>query len=142
MTKKSMVKMALLGFSLILMGNLGVLAQKTDCSKMTDTQIVNAIYKKIKVKYASQIRHINVRIRGGVVTLEGWATTKSVRKEIENFAKKTSCVKRVINNLTVGVGGGCGPGQKQCGDICISDKETCNICMAPECYGGDTSQKP
>lgn len=134
MTKKSMLKMALVGFSLILMCNLGALAQKTDCSKMTDAEIVNAIYKKIKVKYAAQIRHINVRITGGVVTLEGWATAKSVKKEIEKFAKKTSCVKKVVNNLTVGIGGGCGPGQKQCGDICIGDKETCNICMAPECF--------
>lgn len=120
-------KIALMAFFIMLAFGFSVYAQKTDCTKKTDAEIVEAIYNKIKVKYESQIDHINVRIKDGTVTLEGWATTKSVRKEIEKFAKKTDCVKKVVNNLTIGVGGGCGPGTKQCGDICIPTSEVCNI---------------
>lgn len=127
MTNKSILKTALLAFSLMLAFNLGTYAQKTDCSKTTDDQIVDSIYAKIKAKHEGQMKHINVRISSGVVTLEGWATTKGVKKEIEKFARKTGCVKKVVNSLTIGVGGGCGPGQKPCGDICIPVAQPCNI---------------
>lgn len=133
MTKKSIVKITLALFSLIMLFNVGAAAQKTDCSKTTEADIVKAIYDKIKVKYESQIIHINVRVKDNVVTLEGWATTKNVRKDVENYAKKIKCVKKVVNKLTIGVGGGCGPGTKRCGDICIPDTETCNICTARTC---------
>ncbi len=116
-----------MAFSLMLMFSFAAFAQKTDCSQTTDAAIVEAIYNKINAKYAEQTDHINVRVKDGVVTLEGWATTKKVRKEIEKFAKKTDCVKKVVNNLTIGVGGGCGPGTKQCGDICIPTTSVCNI---------------
>lgn len=116
-----------MAFSLMLAFNFGTYAQKTDCSKTTNAETVDVIYNKIKVKYGAQMSHINVRIKDGVVTLEGWATTKGVKKDIEKFAKKTSCVKKVMNNLTIGVGGGCGPGQKPCGSICIPSDEPCNI---------------
>ena len=127
MTYKSMLKMVLLAFSLVLAFNLGTYAQKMDCSKTTDDQMVDSIYAKIKAKYEGQMKHINVRISGGVVTLEGWATTKGVKKDIEKFAKKTGCVKSVTNKLAIGVGGGCGPGEKPCGDTCIGSSERCNI---------------
>jgi hypothetical protein len=140
MTNKSKCKTLAAVFSLILVFSIGTLAQtdgdksknnksqKPDCTQVSDADTVKAIYDKIKVKYASQMRHINVRIKDNVVTLEGWVTTKGVRKEIEKQAKKTNCVKKnVANKLTIGVGGGCGPGQKQCGDICIGEGETCNI---------------
>ena len=127
MTYKSMLKMVLLAFSLVLAFNLGTYAQKMDCSKTTDDQMVDSIYAKIKAKYEGQMKHINVRISGGVVTLEGWATTKGVKKDIEKLAKKTGCVKSVVSNLTIGVGGGCGPGTKPCGDTCIGSSERCNI---------------
>lgn len=127
MIYKSMVKMALLAFSLMLAFSLGTYAQKTDCSKTTDPQIVDAIYAKIKVKYEAQMSHINVRSKDGAVTVEGWATTKGVKKDIEKFTKKTNCVKSVVNNLSIGVGGGCGPGSKPCGSICIPIDEECNV---------------
>jgi hypothetical protein len=127
MTNKSILKITLLAFSLMLTFSLGTYAQKTDCSKTTDAMIVDAIYAKMKVKYEAQMSHVNVRIKDGVVTLEGWATTKGVKKDIEKFAKKTGCVKSVVSNLTIGVGGGCGPGTKPCGDICIPTNEPCNI---------------
>jgi len=141
MTNKSNCKTLTAVFSLILIFSIGTLArtgsdksknnrnQKPDCAKISDADIVKAIYDKIGVKYAGQKKHINVRITDNVITLEGWATTKSVRKEIEKYAKKTNCAKKkkIANNLTIGVSGGCGPGQKQCGDICIGTKESCNI---------------
>ena len=127
MTSKSKLRMTLVAFSLMLAFSLGTYAQKTDCSKITDDGIVDSIYAKIRAKYESQMKHINVRISDGVVTLEGWVTTKGVKKDIGKFAKKTGCVKSVENNLTIGVGGGCGPGTKPCGDICIPSAQVCNI---------------
>jgi len=139
MTNKSNCKTLVAVFSLILIFSAGTLAQtdsvksennknkKPDCTRVPDAVTVKLIYDRIKVKYARQMSHINVRIKDGVVTLEGWATTKGVRKEIEKYAKKTICVKKVANKLTTGVGGGCGPGTKKCGDICIDEREDCNI---------------
>jgi len=128
MTHKSIVKTVLAVCSLMLLFSTGTLAQKIDCSKMTDDEIVQAVYDKIKVKYSDQINHINVRVKDKVVTLEGWTTTKKVKKEIEKFAQKIQCVKKPVDNkLTIGIGGGCGPGTKQCGSICIGETERCNI---------------
>lgn len=133
MTKKSVLKLALGIFSLILVGNLGVFAQKNDCTKTTEAEIVKAIYDKMAVKYDDQIIHVNVRVKDGAVTLEGWATTDKISKAIEKIARKTGCVKSVSNELTIAKGGGCGPGTKKCGAICIPDTETCNICTAKTC---------
>ena len=114
-------------FSVTLLFSMGTFAQKVDCNKMTDDEIVQAIYDKIKVKYGDQIEHINVRVRDKVVTLEGWTTTEKVKKEIEGYAKKIKCINCVVNKLTIGIGGGCGPGTKPCGSICIPESERCNI---------------
>lgn len=104
-------------------------AQKTDCDATTDAQIVTEIMGKIKLKYASQMTHMNVRSTDGVVTVEGWVTTKKIKGEIDKIVKKAKCVKtkEAKNILTIGVGGGCGPGTKPCGTICIPKGETCNI---------------
>ena len=134
MKNKLGVKMLFAVFSLILICSIGASAQKEknkkiDCAQMTEKEVVLAVYEQIKAKYADQIRHINVRVSADkVITIEGWTTTKGVKKDIEKMAKKIKCGK-VVNNLTIGIGGGCGPGQKQCGDICIYEKETCNICL-------------
>ena len=130
MTNKSVIKMALVVFSLIIGCNIATFAQKTDCTTVTEAEVVTKIYEKIKVKYADQINHINVRFKDGVVTLEGWVTNKKVKKDIEKMAKSVACVKKVMNDLAIGKSGGCGPGMKECGGICISEKETCNICLA------------
>jgi hypothetical protein len=138
MINKSNCKTLAAVFSLILIFSIGTLAgtggksknyrkEKPNCAKMSDAAIVRAIYAKIKVRYASQRRHINVRIKDNIVTLEGWTTSKSSRLAIENYARKTNCVKDVVNKLGSSAGLGCGPGQKECGDICISEKESCNI---------------
>src|SRR5688500_3849811 len=82
-------------------------AQKVNCATRTDAEMVTVIYNQIRAKYANHMRRVNVRVKDRVVTLEGWTAKKNVRSDIEKFAKKTACVKRVINNLKVGVGGGC-----------------------------------
>ncbi len=117
----------LLSFSLFL--SVAASAQTSDCDTTTDAQIVTEIMGKIKLKYASQMTHINVRSSDRVVTVEGWVTTKKIKGEIDKIVKKAKCVKTkdVKNILTIGVGGGCGPGTKACGTICIPKGETCNI---------------
>ena len=146
MKHKSILRWSLVVFAVILAFNFGAYPQKTDCSQKTEKDIVLAVYEKIKIKYANQVNHINVRYADGVLTLEGWATTKSVRKEIEKLAKKTDCVKSVVNTLTIGKSGGCGGGQKECGGICIGEKESCNVCLAnplaPGCYTTTEQKKP
>ncbi len=134
MINKQIIKTLIAVFLPILFSVVGASAQKTDCSKVTDKEIVKAVYEKIMTKYSAQVSHINVRVTDKVVTIEGWVTTKTVRKEIESWAKKIKCVKKVVDTLTIGIGGGCGPGQKQCGDICINEKETCNLCRGLPCY--------
>jgi len=129
---KLSVKTLIVVFSLMLICSAGAFAQndknkKPDCAQVTDEMLVTQIYDNIKTKYADQMRHINVRVKDKVVTIEGWVTTKKVKKDIEKMAQKVKCKKSVVNTLTIGIGGGCGPGQKQCGDICISVEETCNI---------------
>ena len=134
MTLRTTFKLGLAMFALILGLNTGAAAQKVDCNTVTDDQIVKSIYDRMKVKHDNQIMHVNVRSSGRVVTLEGWATTKKVRGEIEKIAKKTQCVnKKMKNQLKVGAVGGCGAGTKRCGTICIPVAEECNICSAKDC---------
>jgi osmotically-inducible protein OsmY len=103
-------------------------AQKVDCSARTDAEIVSSIYAKIKEKFPTYMRRVNVTSTKGVVTLRGWAAKKSIRSDIEKIAKKVACVKQPVkNSITIGVGGGCPPGTKKCGDICIPEDEECNI---------------
>lgn len=111
----------------VLLFSAAAFAQRIDCTKRTDAEIVSSVYQNIKVKSSSEMAHVNVTSNNGVVTIRGYATTKSAKKAIENAAKKTACVKRVVSHLTVGSSGGCGPGQKPCGEICIPIDETCTI---------------
>jgi osmotically-inducible protein OsmY len=127
MKKISVLKMILFAFSLMMAFNLGVSAQKTDCSKTTNDEIVKAIQGKVSVKYTDQLTHINFSVENGVVSIEGYTTTKKMKKEIEKLVKKVSCVTKIISNLKVGAGGGCGTGSKPCGEICIPSNQTCNI---------------
>ena len=133
MKKIIMMKMTLAVFGLVLLCSIGASAQKTDCSTRTDAEIVKAIYDKMEAKHSGEVIHVNVVVKSDVVTLQGWATTKKARNKIEKIAKKTSCDKRVINQLEIGGSGGCNAGYKKCGGACIPDSETCNICTARTC---------
>lgn len=132
MTKKIMVKVTLAVFALVLFSGVGASAQ--DCSKMTDPEIVKAIYDKMKKKpkLDAEIMHVNVRSKDGVITLEGWTTSQKNKKAIVKIAEKIKCKKQVINELA-DAPVGCGPGQKRCGTICIGIEEECNICTAKTC---------
>ena len=101
--------------------------KKIDCSTASDADMVKQLYAKIKKKYADQMNHINVRSTDKVITIEGWVTTKSARTQIEKWANQIKCKVSVVNTLALNPIG-CGPGQKPCGDICIPERETCNIC--------------
>jgi hypothetical protein len=146
MSHKSILKYLLPIFAAIMLFNLGAYAQKTDCSQKTEKDIVIAVYDQIKVKYANQIRNINVLYEDGVITLNGWVGTKTVSKDIEKLVKKTECVKKVVNKLKLGKSGGCGPGQKECGGLCVGEKDACNVCLAdplaPGCYTSQEQKKP
>jgi len=106
---------------------LSAAAPAQDCAKQTDQELALSVMAKMRPKYGTQMNHINVRSKGGVVTVEGWASTKGIRGDIEKLVKKVKCVKKVDNKLTIGVGGGCPPGSKPCGTICIPEDEICNI---------------
>jgi BON domain len=127
MINKTILKTAFTIIFVIGLFSIGAFAQRTDCTKTTEAEIVDAVYAKIDTKYKEQTDHINVRVADGVVTLEGWVTTKTARKDIEKFAKKTDCVKKVVNNLKLKAGGGCGEGEKQCGSFCIGTNDKCNV---------------
>jgi osmotically-inducible protein OsmY len=133
--KTNKIKMILMAvFAILLATAVDVSAQKkTDCTTPDDEAIVKAIYAKISKKYDDQVIHINVRSKNGEVTIEGWATTKKILKDIGKMAKKVSCVKKVENKLTEGISGGCGPGLKKCGAICIPQEDVCNICTVRTC---------
>ncbi len=125
MKKLSILKMTLVIFAVMTAFNLSASAQ--DCSKTTDDQIVDAIQAKMKTKYADEMKHINVSVENGVVTLEGWAAKEKNIDKIGKLVKKIKCVKSVSNNIKQGITNSCGTGQKQCGEICIPSNQTCNI---------------
>ncbi len=132
-------------FALIILCNFTTLAQKKDCSQMSDPDIVLAVYEKLKVKYSLERKNINVTSINGVVKLDGWVASEKIKNKIESLVKKVKCVKQLNSELTVGKGGGCAIGQRECGGTCISDKEPCNICLidnsAPGCIQSETKPK-
>jgi osmotically-inducible protein OsmY len=102
---------------------------KPDCATITDADIVKAIQEKIKANrtFKDQLRQINVSSKGGVVSLRGWVKGVAAKNTVAKYAKSAPCVKSVANHLGTRLMVGCGPGQKQCGDICIDEKDDCNI---------------
>ncbi len=147
MNPTKIIRFALLTFVLVLGGAITATAQKTDCSAKSDNDLVVDVYNAIKKKYPDSVRNINVTVNDGVVTLEGWAASAKLVKNIGKIVKKVKCVKSVNNKLEPGKTGGCGPGQKECGGACISEKDACNVCLvdssAPGCgTSGGGTKKP
>ena len=130
MKHKSILKWSLMVLGLVVTFNIGAYAQKTVCSQKTEKEIVVAVYDKLKVKYADQTEHINVRFADGALTVEGYVTNKKYIKEIGKLLKNTECATKIVNTLKFGKGLGCGAGYKECGGACISEKEACNVCLA------------
>jgi hypothetical protein len=127
MNKFFSLKIILGVLTLVFWCHWGASAQTVDCTKTTDADLVKAIMEKIAAKYPDLTQQVNVHVEKGVVYLEGWVANKDARKDIEKIAKNTSCVKKVKSKLKKATGGGCGAGQKQCGEICIPSNQTCNI---------------
>ncbi|MGH9799114.1 MAG: BON domain-containing protein [Blastocatellia bacterium] len=102
---------------------------KVDCSAVTDADIVKEIQDKIKAdpQFKDQLRQINVRSKGNVVTLEGRVKGPAAKTTAGKYAKVAKCVKKVVNKLGTKLTVGCSPGQKLCGDICIDKDAECNI---------------
>lgn len=114
------------------------------CGETADVDIVNNIYAKIKgnSKLAGQETHINVTSINRVVKILGWADSASDRTTIYNYAMGTACVTMVNASEFLDakpteeqMRSMCTGGTKPCGDICIPDKDTCNITG-----GGNTKQ--
>jgi len=102
---------------------------KADCSAVTDDDIVKAIQDKIKAdpQFKDQLLQINVSSEGGAVRLDGWVKGPAAKNAVGKYAKSVQCVKKVANNLGTRLKVGCGPTEKQCGDICIDKTAKCNI---------------
>ncbi len=126
-------------------GAVAVSAQKVDCGSKSNTDLVIEIYNTIKAKYPTAWRNLNITADGGVVKVVGWVAKEKDLGKITKLIKKIKCVKSVENMATAGKTGGCGPGQKECGGACISEKEACNVCLAdpaaPGCATGTTDPK-
>lgn len=147
MNPTKIIRFALLSCALVFVFAVTATAQKTDCSTKSDNDIVVDVYKAIQTKYPDAVKNINVTAKDGVVKLEGWVASAKLVKNIGKLVKKVKCVKSVENKLEPGKTGGCGPGQKECGGACISEKDVCNVCLvdssAPGCAtGGGETKKP
>ncbi len=107
MNKRLIMKASLAIFSMMLLFNLGTFAQSPECSDLTSEQIAEAINDRIKDKYPDLSDGIEVSVENDVATLEGFATTKKLRKKIKEIAnkyrKETKCIKKVSDNIKVGV---------------------------------------
>lgn len=134
MNSRSKIKSIIIMLGVMISLSVVSVAQETSTLDDDDKALVLSIYEKLKVDYDSQLNHINVRADAsdGVVVLEGWVASKSDLKKITKLIKKIegiNCV--VVAKLKVGKGVGCGPGQQECGGTCISNKDTCTICLMP-----------
>ena len=100
-----------------------------DCSKLTDKEIVKAIYMKLLEKYPD-LDHMALTLEDGTLTIHGWVANKKQRKNIEKIIKRymkdTKCIKVIVNNLTIGISGGCSGKQIECNGVCIPQNQICH----------------
>ncbi|MBK9155670.1 MAG: hypothetical protein IPM25_15920 [Chloracidobacterium sp.] len=110
------------------------------CDKLSDAEIVANIYEKINKdgSLKSQVSHINVVGVADLATVkfQGWTNSKSDYDKVLNIALSLKCLKVNVNqfesappaeNSQQRVEGGCAPGTKACGDVCIPEGDPCNI---------------
>ena len=139
MLKRSNRERIVLSLSLLLLFVAGLLASchrkpvtpgAQDCAKRTDRHLAKDIKRRVKAdrQFDNQRHHVNVSVKDRVVTLEGYVVGTEAVTTLEKYASETACVTKVVNRLTSGgFSGGCGPGQKRCGDICIEQTSTCSL---------------
>jgi osmotically-inducible protein OsmY len=139
MLNRSNAERTVLGLSLALLFVAGLFASCTsrprtpgpqDCAKVSDRRLTRDFKRRVRAdrQFNEQRRHINVSIRDRVLTLEGRVSSADASAALEKYAYELGCVTKVENRLTTqALGGGCGPGQKRCGDICIDQTSQCNL---------------
>ena len=139
MLNRSNAERTVLGLSLTLLFVASLFASCTskprtpgpqDCAKISDRRLVKNFKKRVRAdrQFDDQRRHINVSIRDRVVTLEGRVSAADASAALEKYAYELGCVTKVANRLTTQtLVGGCAPGQKLCGDICIDRTSQCNL---------------
>jgi hypothetical protein len=108
------------------------------CPK-TDDEIVVAIVDAIKADslLAPQLSHIVVGSVNKFVKLQGWTDTARGASRLMELVRDVGCPTAVNVNRFEETPppadsplrpqpGGCGPGTKQCGDVCIPEGDTCS----------------
>lgn len=134
MKGRAIIKMTLIICGMIISSNLTSFAQQPVDLDPADKELILKIYDKLKPDYDSQLKHINVRANAsdGVIIVEGWVAKKSDVKKIVKLVQSLGGINCVVTaKLTIGKGVGCGPGQQECGGTCISNKDTCTVCLLP-----------
>lgn len=110
-----------------------------DCTSTTDAQLVTTVVDKIKADkvLGPQISHIVVGSVNRFVKLQGWTDSKNDYERLNELVGKIACVAAInVNRLEESPpaansplrrqGGGCGPGMKACGDVCIPESDSCS----------------
>lgn len=131
----AVVLMTLLSFEALFSGNVQpaeakvMNVQQPNCAATTNADLVKAVKESLSAdsQIKDQMRHLNVSVKNRIVTLEGWLDGKATVSKAIVIARKTKCVRKVINRLKIQGGGSCGPGQQICGDICIDKRSECTI---------------
>lgn len=113
--------------------------QAQTCTAKTDDEIVVAIVEAIKSDslLAPQLSHIVVGSVNKFVKLQGWTDTTRGASRLLDLVRNVGCPTAVNVNRFEETPpptdsplrpqpGGCGPGTKQCGDVCIPDGDTCS----------------
>jgi len=131
-----------LSLSILMLGAacvMNIAAQ--DCSSTTDADIVKAVTSKIDADrvLGPQAAHIIVGSVNRFVKLQGWTDTKSNFERLHDLVSKVPCVIAINVNrfeettpppnspLRPQPESGCGPGLKQCGDVCIPENDACSF---------------
>ncbi len=141
--KPSKLKYSFLTFSMLAIaffataGSNRVGAQT--CPK-TDEETVTAIVEAIKSDsvLAPQLSHIVVASVNKFVKLQGWTDNSKSYQRLMDLVREVGCPTAVNVNRFEETPppadsplrpqpGGCGPGTKPCGDVCIPDGDTCSV---------------
>ncbi|MFT3742783.1 MAG: hypothetical protein QM785_00685 [Pyrinomonadaceae bacterium] len=112
--------------------------QAQSCPK-TDEETVTAIVDAIKADslLSTQLSHIVVGSVNKFVKLQGWTDNQKSYDRLMELVRNVGCPTAVNVNRFEEVPppadsplrappGGCGPGTKQCGDVCIPEGDTCS----------------
>jgi hypothetical protein len=115
-------------------------AAAQDCTATTDADLVKAITDRIQTDrvLGPQISHIVVGSVNRFVKLQGWTDSKADFDRLQDLLGKVPCITAINVNrfedapppanspLRPQPGSGCGPGLKQCGDVCIPENDACS----------------